>query len=105
MVRLALATYLSLVTAAGPWFCCCIGLRLLAHLVPPAKAPVTEAAPPAHSCCQHSPPAETPQPAPAEQPSDHPRDPDCPCRQHQDKVAAVPPGHAAAQDLLLPDHL
>jgi hypothetical protein len=103
MVRVALAGYLSLVTLAGPWCCCCIGLRLVAGLLPPPAPPADQPSEVAHTCCQHSAPVPASRPTLPEQPTDHPRDPDCPCRQHMERVAAVPPATGETQTSLQPD--
>jgi hypothetical protein len=81
MLRIGLAIYLALVTAAGPWLCCCTVTRLVSP-APPQKHTGAPAAP--SSCCHHekSPAANhelTPGNAPHDQPA-HPRRDPCPCR-------------------------
>jgi hypothetical protein len=103
MMRIALAAYLSLVTLAGPWCCCCVGLRLLAGLLPQSVVEPAEPYEVVHTCCQHAAPVKTSRPAVPEQPSDNPQSPDCPCRQHMERVAAVPPAMVEAQTALQAD--
>jgi hypothetical protein len=96
VLRISLAIYLSLVTLAGPWFCCCIVLRVFAHLMPQAQTAQRDPAT-GSSCCPHSHPTKVvPSPLP-DKPSDKPFNPECPCHRHQERVAAVPPAHAEAQ--------
>jgi hypothetical protein len=96
VLRIALAIYLSLVTLAGPWFCCCIVLRLFAHLMPQAPIGQVSTAT-AASCCAHSHSTKVSSSRPPEKPSDKPFNSECPCHRHQERVAAVPPAHAEAQ--------
>lgn len=95
MLRFVLAIYLSLVTLAGPWFCCCIVLRVFAHLMPEVQIDQHDAAtmPP---CCTHNKPTKVPISRAPEKPSDNPLSPECPCHRHQERVAAVPPAQADA---------
>jgi hypothetical protein len=77
MLRAAVATYLVIVTAAGPLFCCCTPRRLSALLLRPSAAPVSAACP--GCCCGHHKSPE--QPAPPDGPeSPQPSQPPCPCQ-------------------------
>ena len=81
MIRVALAVYLALASAVGPWACCCAPGRLASRLFSPAPAG-------APSCCHHK--AATDQPAPSHCPRapSHPR---CPCKEGLAFDAAVLP--------------
>jgi hypothetical protein len=79
MIRVALALYLMLASAAGPWLCCCTGVRLLGCEAPPSgddggSTPCT--------CGRHGQQNRAPQ-VPDEPQPDKP----CPC---QDDRAAAP---------------
>jgi hypothetical protein len=99
MLRIALAAYLSAVTLAGPWLCCCTGLRVLASLLPGLTTAAEQEAGKLPACCQHHVSSKTAVPEPGEQPPD----PDCPCHKHQERVAAVPPAQATPADGLARD--
>jgi hypothetical protein len=75
MIRVALAAYLALVSAFGPWACCCAPARLAASLFSPARAS-------APSCCRHKAPAGHAQQAPSHRPDgpQSPSRPACPCK-------------------------
>jgi hypothetical protein len=80
MLRIGVAIYLTLVTAAGPWPCCCTVTRLVS--IPSPQHQGEPAAP--SSCChpQKAPGAE-PCPSPGDtrhDPSGHPRRDPCPCQ-------------------------
>jgi len=79
MIRLAVALYLMVVTAAGPWLCCCTFTRLASRAVPEPSSHKSPPPPQPCSCCQH--PHQQESPDPAEQTPHRPLSPDCPCKQ------------------------
>jgi hypothetical protein len=86
MIRVALAAYLALTSAVGPWACCCAPGRLASRLFSPAR----EGAP---SCCQHRAAAGHEQQAPSHCPRGRhsPFRPGCPCKEGLAFEAAVLP--------------
>jgi hypothetical protein len=89
MVRLGVVLYLGVVTAAGPWLCCCTVTRLACGLLTPPVPTVaaTHAKAPPCCCCEEpAPPADSTPAEPVQ------RDcPECPCRQGASELVAVPP--------------
>jgi hypothetical protein len=81
-MRVVLAIYLTLATAAGPWLCCCSANRLAA-LAAAARAPVPSPKP---ACCHcHGTPAPKPTPStPARPPL-----PSCPCGEGRPTAAVL----------------
>src|SRR5262249_22800511 len=76
MLRVAMATYLVIVTAAGPLFCCCAPRRLSA-LFQPSASPLS--VPREGCCCGHH--ARPEQPTPPDGPErPQPSQPACPCQ-------------------------
>ncbi len=78
MLRIAVATYLMLVTTAGPLFCCCMPTRLAAMVSPPMTgAPVSVGC---HDCCGR--PAKSPdrQTPVDDSEAPQPAQPGCPCQ-------------------------
>lgn len=97
MLRIGLSTYLSVVTLAGPWFCCCTTTRLLARLAPSAP---TDAQPRAQCCCHaHSAstvaPCQTRPGAPAQAPPRH----NCPCGQNARDTLALPSARSPGSEI------
>lgn len=78
-MRLALALYLMIVTAAGPWACCCTLARLATKLS--AKSTSDAAPAESHSCCKQKAPRV---PSPEEHDRKDPGRSDCPCKQAGD---------------------
>lgn len=103
MLRLALITYLTMATLAGPAWCCCTLTRLAANTLRLIGS--TESAVPRTCCRHHSTPAEQVN-HPGDQRDSHcpaPRDHDCPCKPHpsEQQVALPFDSQAAAQSWLL----
>ncbi len=112
VLRVSLVLYLSLVTLAGPWYCCCT----LASMIQSARsAKPEEDTPeePASPCCCCPKPAEAPR-GQAEKTPDQPETPPvplCPCHERQRNTYALTtlpsglsaePRTAAALDALDP---
>jgi hypothetical protein len=97
MLRIAVATYLMVVTAAGPWFCCCAPVRLAAIFSSPRiEKPVTEGCP---NCCTHH-DQQRPQRQPADDPiKPQPNRPGCPCRGEPTQSVALPPAAEGTKHL------
>jgi hypothetical protein len=90
MIRVALAAYLALMSAFGPWACCCAPARLASGLFSPGR-------PSAPSCCRHkASSAGHAQQAPGRCPGapQSPSRPACPCKEGQAVEAAVLPAPA-----------
>ncbi|MFO0842316.1 MAG: hypothetical protein U0797_07930 [Gemmataceae bacterium] len=80
-MRFVVALYLVIVTAAGPWACCCTFARLTARLS--AATPHDHVTAKAHSCCKPQ-GQERAGADPASEPARQrhgPLSPDCPCKQ------------------------
>jgi hypothetical protein len=89
MLRIAVASYLMIVTAAGPWFCCCAPARFAAFLTHPCiEKPVTEQC--SSCCCKHHDQGSSGPQAPDE-PVKVPARPGCPCRGDSAQLIALPP--------------
>jgi hypothetical protein len=89
MVRVVVVAYLVVVTAAGPWLCCCTPARLAAMLPSPSTTvPSTSAR---HDCCTgHGEAAHRSAPAGVQDrapPSGHP----CPCQGATPCSVMLPP--------------
>ncbi len=89
MLRIAVATYLMLVTVAGPWLCCCSPARLSALFSKPSTE--TSSAPARPPCCSHH-----ADPCPENDPGSTPAQPQptrapCPCQDRPDGSALVSP--------------
>lgn len=81
-MRVVVALYLVIVTAAGPWACCCTFARLTARVAPIASNDQSPTPKP-QSCCHHQPQRGNDQDS-ANQPTPKPHGPlssDCPCKQ------------------------
>jgi hypothetical protein len=98
MIRVVLAVYLALVSAVGPWACCCAPARLASRLFAPSS-------PGASPCCGHKASADRPAqaPAPCRDGPRSPLRPGCPCKEGPVLEAVLPPssGDTAAAALRL----
>lgn len=89
MFRTGLAIYLALVTAAGPWLCCCTVRDALAVAVPAHESAKA-------GCCHRHAPAKAHTHAEEPRSPAKPPLPNCPCQDEREPQAVALPDSAAA---------
>lgn len=99
MSRITVAAYLMVVTAAGPWACCCTATRLSA-LLRHATTSRSHSAPPSRACCGHH-----GHPGGTSKDRQAPERPRCPCREQSFGSAEALRPTAEAADQLQHRHL